>query len=144
MGAAQDIDRLCSDCASLIDHHEKIAELSAVHYNLGKTLRDVENIVALPHEAAEAEDMLRDDAQLLQARTRFSGHPPCHLPGLPGRPPLSRVSCGVGARPGAPWSFLCGGVLAAQRSCAPQPLDILAKGIALGVPCMQLTDPLTA
>ena len=63
---AQDIDRLCTECASLIDHHEKIAVLSAVHYNLGKTLRDVENIVALPHEAAEAEDMLRDDTQLLQ------------------------------------------------------------------------------
>ena len=36
---AQDIDRLCSDCASLIDNHEKIAVLSAVHYNLGKTLQ---------------------------------------------------------------------------------------------------------
>ena len=65
-GCAQDIDRLCTECASLIDHHEKIAVLSAVHYNLGKTLRDVENIVALPHEAAEAEDMLRDETQLLQ------------------------------------------------------------------------------
>ena len=29
-------------------------------------LQDVENIVALPHEAAEAEDMLKDDTQLLQ------------------------------------------------------------------------------
>ena len=35
-----------------------------MHYNLGKTLQDVENIVALPQQAAEAEDMLKDDTQL--------------------------------------------------------------------------------
>jgi len=62
----QDIDRLCTECSNLIDNHDKIQELSAVHYNLGKTLQDVQNIVALPHEAAEAEEMLRDDSQLLQ------------------------------------------------------------------------------
>lgn len=62
----QDIDELCTECSNLIDNHEKIQVLSAVHYNLGKTLQDVENIVALPHEAAEAEEMLRDDTQLLQ------------------------------------------------------------------------------
>lgn len=37
-----------------------------VHYNLGKTLEDVENIAALPAEAAAAEAMLQDDYQLLQ------------------------------------------------------------------------------
>lgn len=62
--AAQDIDKLCTECASLIDNHDKIRDLSAVHYNLGKTLQDVENIVALPQQAAEAEDMLKDDTQL--------------------------------------------------------------------------------
>ena len=60
----QDIDKLCTECASLIDNHDKIEDLSAVHYNLGKTLQDVENIVALPQQAAEAEDMLKDDTQL--------------------------------------------------------------------------------
>ncbi len=60
----QDIDKLCTECASLIDNHDKIKDLSAVHYNLGKTLQDVENIVALPQQAAEAEDMLKDDTQL--------------------------------------------------------------------------------
>lgn len=40
--------------------------LSAVHYNLGKTLQDVENIAALPNEAAEAEELLSDDMNLLQ------------------------------------------------------------------------------
>lgn len=29
-------------------------------------LQDIENIVALPNEAAEAEEMLKDDSQLLQ------------------------------------------------------------------------------
>lgn len=63
---AQDIDVLCTECSNLIDNHEKIQVLSAVHYNLGKTLQDVVNIVNLPQEAAEAENMLRDDVQLLQ------------------------------------------------------------------------------
>ena len=31
-------------------------------------LQDVENIVALPHEAAEAEELLKDDSQLLQVQ----------------------------------------------------------------------------
>ncbi|KAK9812960.1 hypothetical protein WJX72_006516 [[Myrmecia] bisecta] len=61
------IDMLCSECSNLIDNHEKIQLLSAVHYNLGKTLQDVEKVVALPNEAAYAEEMLRDDTQLLQA-----------------------------------------------------------------------------
>ncbi len=63
---AQDIDVLCTECSNLIDNHEKIQVLSAVHYNLGKTLQDVVNIVNLPQEAAEAENMLKDDTQLLQ------------------------------------------------------------------------------
>ena len=62
----QVIDTLCTECASLIENHEKIQVLSAVHYNLGKTLQDVENIVALPHEAGSAEAMLREDVQLMQ------------------------------------------------------------------------------
>ena len=62
--SSQDIDKLCTECASLIDNHDKIKDLSAVHYNLGKTLQDVENIVALPQQAAEAEDMLKDNTQL--------------------------------------------------------------------------------
>ncbi|PSC69331.1 exocyst complex component Sec6 [Micractinium conductrix] len=61
-----DISRLCAECQSLIDCHDKIAVLSEVHRNLGKTLQDVENIAALPVEAAEAEAMLRDNANLLQ------------------------------------------------------------------------------
>ena len=62
----QVIDTLCTECASLIENHEKIQVLSAVHYNLGKTLQDVQNIVALPNEASHAEAMLREDVQLLE------------------------------------------------------------------------------
>lgn len=63
---SQEIDALCTECSSLIENHEKIQLLSMVHYNLGKTLADVENIAALPAEAAEAEHMLKDDYQLIQ------------------------------------------------------------------------------
>lgn len=60
------ITALCAECQSLIDCHDKIQLLSAVHGNLRKTLQDVENIAALPAEAAEAEEMLKNDANLLQ------------------------------------------------------------------------------
>ena len=63
---SQGINALCAECSSLIENHEKIQLLSMVHYNLGKTLEDVENIAALPAEAAAAEAMLQDDYQLLQ------------------------------------------------------------------------------
>ena len=74
---SQVIDTLCTECASLIEHHEKIQVLSAVHYNLGKTLLDVENIVALPHEAGSAEAMLREDVQLMSVITILAF--PAHL-----------------------------------------------------------------
>lgn len=69
----QVIDMLCTETSSLIDEQSKIQVLAGVHYKLGKTLQDVENIMALPAEAAAAEEMLRDDNQLLQV-------PPCLRP----------------------------------------------------------------
>ena len=35
----EEINRLCAECQSLIDCHDKIAVLSEVHYNLRKTLQ---------------------------------------------------------------------------------------------------------
>lgn len=67
----QVIDDLCTECSSLIENHEKIQLLSAVHYNLGKTLQDVEHVIALPHEAALAEELLREDTNLLQVGSSF-------------------------------------------------------------------------
>ena len=64
--AAQDIDELCTECSSLIQHHDKIKVLSAVHYNLGKTLQDVSNISDLPAMAEDAEKLLSNDELLLQ------------------------------------------------------------------------------
>ena len=64
---------MCSETSQLIENHDKIAELSAVHYNLGKTLEDVENIMALPNEAAMAEELLRDDMNLLQVSPIANG-----------------------------------------------------------------------
>ncbi len=72
----QVIDTLCTECASLIENHEKIQVLNAVHYNLGKTLQDVENIVALPHEAGSAEAMLKEDVQLMQVGNHRRGTSP--------------------------------------------------------------------
>ena len=42
-------------------------------------LQDVENIVALPTEAAEAEDMLKDDSQLLQVSSAIVKHLYIHV-----------------------------------------------------------------
>lgn len=65
----QMIDVLCAECSSLIENHAKIRELSAVHYNLGKVLQDVDNIHELPSEAEEAEQLLEDDERLLLVRS---------------------------------------------------------------------------
>lgn len=75
---------LCSETSQLIENHDRIAELSAVHYNLGKTLEDVENIMALPNEAAMAEELLRDDFNLLQVMLRI---PDTRLQSVPGMSP---------------------------------------------------------
>lgn len=71
-GHWQVIDMLCTETSSLIEQQGKIQVLAGVHYKLGKTLQDVENIMALPAEAAAAEEMLRDDNQLLQVPLHLS------------------------------------------------------------------------
>ena len=63
----QDISELCNECSSLIENHDKIRVLSAVHYNLGKTLQDVSNISDLPAMAEDAEKLLSNNELLLQA-----------------------------------------------------------------------------
>lgn len=70
----QVIDELCTECSSLVENHDKIRVLSAVHYNLGKTLQDVSNISELPTEAEEAEKLLLDDEQLLLVPCRPMHH----------------------------------------------------------------------
>ena len=62
----QDISELCNECSSLIENHDKIRVLSAVHYNLGKTLQDVSNISDLPAMAEDAEKLLSNNELLLQ------------------------------------------------------------------------------
>lgn len=52
----QMIDKLCTECSALIENHEKIQILSAVHYNLGKTLQvrqhsEVPYVITLTHRA---------------------------------------------------------------------------------------------
>ena len=52
----QMIDKLCTECSALIENHEKIQILSAVHYNLSKTLQvrqhsEVPYVINLTHRA---------------------------------------------------------------------------------------------
>ena len=68
----QVIDSLCTECANLIEHHDKIRVLSNVHYNLRKTLKDVHDIVSLPHGASSAEAMLENDEQLMKVLTHIT------------------------------------------------------------------------
>ena len=46
--AFADIDRLCAECAALIDNNEKIKTLSTANLNLKATLGHVEDLIALP------------------------------------------------------------------------------------------------
>ncbi|GMH41556.1 hypothetical protein BSKO_09466 [Bryopsis sp. KO-2023] len=63
----EQIDRLCNECTSLIENHEKIQMLSVTHHNVTKTLEEIDNIIKLPDDAELAEEMLEDDAKLVDA-----------------------------------------------------------------------------
>ena len=63
----EQIDRLCEECASLVENHEKIQELAVAHHNVAKTLCEIDDIIDLPSNAGYAEEMLTDDALLLEA-----------------------------------------------------------------------------
>lgn len=65
--AFSDIDRLCSECASLIDNNEKIKILSTANLNLKATLGHVEDLIALPQDALVAEEMLQEGKRLTDA-----------------------------------------------------------------------------
>lgn len=61
------IDRLCEECVSLVENHEKIQELALTHHNVTKTLVEIEDIIDLPTNAGIAEEMMDDDSLLLEA-----------------------------------------------------------------------------
>jgi len=67
------IQQLCDECRSLVDSHERIARLAAIHYNIKKTLADVEAIASLPVAASQAEELLQSgDNNLLAAHEHLA------------------------------------------------------------------------
>ncbi|MCO5584340.1 hypothetical protein L7F22_038264 [Adiantum nelumboides] len=70
------IDKLCQECQSLIDHHDLIKLLSNARNNLNTTLKDVEGMMSISVEAAEARESLSDERQLkltaLEGKRRFA------------------------------------------------------------------------
>ncbi|XP_024519585.1 exocyst complex component SEC6 isoform X1 [Selaginella moellendorffii] len=59
------IDKLCQECQTLIEHHDLIKLLSNVRNNLNTTLKDVEGMMSISVEAAEARASLNDDKELV-------------------------------------------------------------------------------
>ncbi|KAG0593195.1 hypothetical protein KC19_1G310500 [Ceratodon purpureus] len=60
------IDRLCRECQTLIEHHDQIKLLSNARNNLNTTLKDVEGMMSISTEAAEARASLSDERELLR------------------------------------------------------------------------------
>lgn len=63
----EQIDHLCEESSSLVDNHEKIQELAVVVHNITKTLMEIEDIIDLPSNAEIADEMLKDDALIMEA-----------------------------------------------------------------------------
>ncbi|KAH7293859.1 hypothetical protein KP509_28G045700 [Ceratopteris richardii] len=59
------IDKLCQECQSLIEHHDMIKLLSNARNNFNTTLKDVEGMMSIAVEAAEARDSLNDERQIV-------------------------------------------------------------------------------
>ncbi|XAR48607.1 hypothetical protein NMG60_11031484 [Bertholletia excelsa] len=66
------IERLCQECQTLIENHDKIKLLSNARNNLNTTLKDVEGMMSISVEAAEARDSLSDDKELINTYERLT------------------------------------------------------------------------
>lgn len=66
------IDKLCQECQSLIDHHDLIKLLSNARNNLNTTVKDVEGMMSISVEAAEARESLSDDRELVHTFERLT------------------------------------------------------------------------
>ncbi|KAI3465434.1 hypothetical protein Pfo_022097 [Paulownia fortunei] len=67
-----EIDTLCQECQTLIENHDQIKLLSNARNNLNTTLKDVEGIMSISVEAAEAHDSLSDDKELINTYERLT------------------------------------------------------------------------
>lgn len=66
------IENLCQECQTLIENHDQIKLLSNARNNLNTTLKDVEGMMSISVEAAEARDSLSDDKELISTYERLT------------------------------------------------------------------------
>ncbi|KAK1273594.1 hypothetical protein QJS04_geneDACA012155 [Acorus gramineus] len=66
------IGKLCNECQTLIENHDQIKLLSNARNNLNTTLKDVEGMMSISIEAAEARDSLSDDKQIVHTFERLT------------------------------------------------------------------------
>ncbi|KAL7245761.1 hypothetical protein ACSBR2_000990 [Camellia fascicularis] len=66
------IEKLCQECQTLIENHDQIKLLSNARNNLNTTLKDVEGMMSISVEAAEARDSLSDDKELINTYERLT------------------------------------------------------------------------
>ncbi|CAL9161398.1 unnamed protein product [Musa hybrid cultivar] len=66
------IERLCHECQTLIENHDKIKLLSNARNNLNMTLKDVGGMMSISVEAAAAHDSLSDDKELIHTYERLT------------------------------------------------------------------------
>ncbi|KAL7154591.1 hypothetical protein ABFS83_03G011900 [Erythranthe nasuta] len=67
-----DIEKLCQECQTLIENHDQIKLLSNARNNLNMTLKDVEGMMSISSEAAEAHDSLTDEKELVSTYERLT------------------------------------------------------------------------
>ncbi|KAK9682065.1 hypothetical protein RND81_10G047900 [Saponaria officinalis] len=66
------IEKLCQECQTLIENHDQIKLLSNARNNLSKTLKDIEGMMSISVEAAEARESLTDDKELINTYERLT------------------------------------------------------------------------
>ncbi|KAG6752303.1 hypothetical protein POTOM_044526 [Populus tomentosa] len=66
------IEKLCQECQTLIENHDQIKLLSNARNNLNTTLKDVEGMMSISVEAAEAQDSLSDDREIVNTYERLT------------------------------------------------------------------------
>ncbi|KAF3447349.1 hypothetical protein FNV43_RR12535 [Rhamnella rubrinervis] len=66
------IEKLCQECQNLIENHDQIKLLSNARNNLNTTLKDVEGMMSISVEAAEARDSLSDDLEIVNTYERLT------------------------------------------------------------------------
>ncbi|KAL6912129.1 hypothetical protein ACP4OV_000934 [Aristida adscensionis] len=67
-----DIDKLCQECQTLIENHDRIKLLSNARNNLNTTLKDIGGMMSISVEAAAARDSLSNDKELIHTYERLT------------------------------------------------------------------------